>query len=315
MMYVLTLGGLIALLIAGEVLVRGAVGVATRLGVPTLVIGLTVVAFGTSAPELLVGVTAALGGAPGIAVGNVVGSNIANVLMVLGVPALIMPIACGAAGVKRSVAIMLGASLVFLGAISDGTVVRWEGLALVALLVFFLVDSYRQASINPEMAEEMAEESPEAPKSIWVSIGLVLAGCIGLALGADWLVDGAVQIALSFGVSEVVIGLTVVAIGTSFPELATALVAARRGHADVGIGNVVGSNIFNVLAIMGVTAAIIDVPVDPQVLRIDVWVMLAAALIIVPFAWRGGQIGRMTGAVLSLGFVGYLALQVVLAAR
>ena len=309
MMYLMVAGGLIVLLVGGDILVRGAVALAQRLGVTPLIIGLTVVGFGTSAPELMVCVSAALDGAPDLAIGNVVGSNIANVLLVLGLPALIYPIACNAAGLRRDTSLMLLVSAGFVALCLTGMIGRVDGIVMVTLLFAFLVWSYVNAMRGDGGADAIAEEIQDLAgksRSLAVSFALVLAGIVGLIGGAKLLVEGAVQIARAAGLSEAVIGLTLVAIGTSLPELATSLVAAVRRQGDVAIGNVVGSNLFNLLGIMGVTAIVKPVPVPMSFQTLDVWVMLTAALLPLPFILRRTAIGRRAGSVLLVLYVGYV---------
>ncbi len=289
--------GLFILVGTGDVLVKGAVNLALRLGIPALIVSLTVVAFGTSAPELLVSVSAILDEAPGIALGNVVGSNIANVLLVLGLPALVAGIMTDGHDTRRSYLQMIGASVLF------------TGLALM------LGDAYRE-SVRHKRAVAVAaaacapdDTDPEDvegadPDMPWWKIGVFLAlGLLGLPLGADLLVEGAVNIARTFGVSETVIGLTLVAFGTSLPELAASTAAAFRGHSDVALGNVIGSNIFNLLGIIGVASFVGQIPVAPEFLRLDLWVMLGTSLLLLPFVLWRWTISRMVGA----GFIAIYA--------
>ena len=310
MMYLQVAAGLGVLLLGGDLLVRGAVAMAERFGVSHMVIGLTVVALGTSAPELLVCVNAVLAGAPGIAVGNVVGSNIANVLLVLGLPALIAPISGNPGGMRRNGLLMVAASLLFVAFSWGQVLVRWQGAILLLLLVAFLLFSYVDAVRQGDGSERYGHEfeAIEAtPRMAWLSPVFIVAGCIGLPIGANWLVDGAVEVALSLGVSEAVIGLTLIAIGTSLPELATSLVAAVRRHGDVALGNVLGSNLINILGIMGVTALIAPVPVPPEILRFDIWIMLGVAVVLGAFTFRRIPIGRVVGLVFFGAYGAYLA--------
>ena len=301
--------GLVILLFAGDALVRGAVNMSLRLGVPALAVSLTVVAFGTSAPELLVSVGAVLDDVPGIALGNVVGSNIANVLMVLGVPALISTMPADAGGSRRSYWMMLAASVLFVGLAFAGTIGRLHGLILLAALAAILTDQFRSARAQRRGAAAVEAEEVEGadPKLRWWKILVFLAlGLIGLPLGAEILIDASVDIAERFGLSDTVIGLTLVAIGTSLPELATTVMAAVRRHADVALGNVIGSNIFNLLAIIGITALVAPIPVDPQFLRLDFWVMLAASAVLAPFVLAGRPLTRTWGVVLVMFYAAYL---------
>ncbi len=308
MAYFQLLGGLVLLVFAGDFLVRGSVSAAQRLGVPTLVIGLTVVAFGTSAPELVVGIDSVLLGFPTLALGNVVGSNIANVWLVLGIPALIMPMVCTAPKFTHNMMIMLGVSMIFIGLASLG-VIDWQiGLIFLALLVIFLFYSGRRVKDEGDYGEMLAEIDgvPEAPDRLGPALMLVLVGLIGLAIGAHLLVTGAVSVARQLGVSEAVIGLTIVAIGTSIPELVTSIVAAVRKHCDVAIGNIIGSNIFNILGILGVSSMFGDIPVPPGFMAFDFWVMLFASLTLLPFAVYRWPISRVAGAVFLTAYISYI---------
>ncbi len=299
----LVAGGLVLLLVAGDFLVRGAVNLSLRLGIPAFMVGMTVVAFGTSAPELLVSVQAVLAGAGGLALGNVVGSNIANILLVMGAPALIAPVLLGRENL-RDYGIMVGATLLFMALAYTGVIGMWQALVLLAAFGLFMADSIirgRKARIAVEELEG-ADPNLRGPK-----IGVYLAlGLIGLPVGAHMLVSGAVDIAETLGVSDVVIGLTIVAIGTSLPELATTLMAAVRREGGVALGNILGSNLFNLLLILGVAGVIGPMTVPPEMLRLDLWVMLGAALVLAPFIWTGRPVGRIFGAALLLTYGGYL---------
>jgi cation:H+ antiporter len=294
--------GLAILLGAGDALVRGAVALSLRLGIPALLVSLTVVAFGTSAPELLISVQAALDDAPGIAFGNVVGSNVANVLLVLGVPALISTLDARDADSQRTYVMMIGASLVFIVLCWTGPLDWPQGLLLLALLTLMLTDAYvsarRHRRANGAAAEELPDEIAEADPSMppWRIGILVAVGLVGLPLGAHLLIEGARGVALAMGVSEAAIGLTLVAIGTSLPELATTTAAAMRRQADVAMGNVIGSNLFNILAIMGAASLFGPLAVPPGFLTYDLWVMLAASVLLLPFVCRIARINRATGA-------------------
>ncbi|MEO1198999.1 MAG: calcium/sodium antiporter [Pseudomonadota bacterium] len=294
--------GLTLLVIGGDALVRGAVGLAERFAIPPIIIGLTIVAFGTSAPELIVSITAALGGAPGIALGNVVGSNVANIFLVLGVPALIAAIPTAQPFVRRNTLFMIGVTLIFIALCFTGQLVFWHGLVLVTLLLLFLAESARTALRQREPIDP-GEEGVSNP---WLAILLVAAGLIGLPLGARFTVEGASTIAASWGVSDAAIGLTVVAIGTSLPELAATILAAIRRQGGIVVGNVIGSNLFNMMAIMGITVLIAPIPVDEKFLEIDLWIMLAAALVLVPFVWWRQKIGRIAGVVFSVIYVAFI---------
>lgn len=293
--YIILLLGLTGLVIAGDALVRGAVGLAERFGIPPLIIGLTIVALGTSAPELMISVKAAFEGAADIAVGNVVGSNIANVLLVLGIPALIAATPCNQSGLKRSTFFMLGASVLFAAFAFSGTLVFWHGLVFLTLLTVFLVGSYMSAKNSEPTDIETIDGVEGVPHSLWAAGAFFLVGIIGLPLAADATVDSASSIARALGVPEVIIGLTIIAIGTSLPELVTTLVAAIKGQADVGVGNVIGSNVFNILFILGATSTITALPIAEQILRFDIWVMLGASALLLPYVVGKLTIGKKTG--------------------
>ena len=305
--------GIAALVVCGDLLVRGSVALATRLDIPILVIGLTIVAFGTSAPELVVSLRAVLTGAPGLAIGNVVGSNIANVLLVLGLPALISATNFKQPLIKRNMFFVIFASLLFITLSFYGPLSFMHGAILFAFMILFIVAAGRRAAIYEDEAAVLSEDAAEIiegnaggadRKSI---IGLFLAvGLIGLPLGAHLTVNGATTLAHAYGVSDAVIGLTIVAIGTSLPELATTMSAAMRGQCGLAIGNILGSNLFNILAIMGLTAMVAPVPVPDVFLRLDLWVMLAATLAITPFALRGALFTRGPAFVFVLSYIAYI---------
>lgn len=297
----LLLVGIILLFAGGEALVRGAVSLANRLGLPPLVIGLTVVGFGTSTPELMVSLQAALAGLPDIAVGNVVGSNTANILLILGVSALIAPIAVRIAGISRDITVMVAVAVVMLalGLIAD--IGRMTGAAMVFVLVVYIAYATMTARREIDPDPELLVRLP-----LWQEVLAVIGGLAALMGGAHFLVDGATAIARSLGVSEAVIGLTVVAVGTSLPELATSVVAAFRRHSEVAIGNVVGSNIFNILGILGVTAAVHPVSIAPEMTRFDIPVMLAVSVVAAIVILKIGRIGRLVGGLFLAGYAAYV---------
>jgi cation:H+ antiporter len=303
--------GLVILILAGDSLVKGAVNLALRLGIPAIIVSLTVVAFGTSAPELLISIKAALENAPGIALGNVVGSNTANVLLVLGVPAIVAAMHTAECDTRKSYLQMLAATVLFIGLAFMGTFTWVSGLILLAGLALILGSAIRDALIhkNGAVAEaEVLEELEGADDSMpgWrVGIYLVL-GLVGLPLGADILVDNAQIIAKDYGVSDTVIGLTLVAVGTSLPELATTFMAALRKQTDVALGNVIGSNFFNLLAIIGVASLIHPIDVASEFLTFDLWVMLGASLLLVPFVFLKWNIARLWGFAFSGLYVAYI---------
>ncbi|SFO90144.1 calcium/sodium antiporter [Tranquillimonas alkanivorans] len=303
--------GLVILLLAGDSLVRGAVNVSLRLGVPALLVSLTVVAFGTSAPELLIGVSAVLENAPGIAMGNVVGSNTANILLVLGIPAIVSGLRTDECNTTKSYVVMLLASVLFIGICFMGPITWVHGLVLLAALALILGDQTREALAHRKNGKAAAVEEEEVegadPEMRWPKILIFLVlGLIGLPLGADLLVDASTSIAQRFGVSDTVIGLTLVAIGTSLPELATTVMAALRKQADVALGNVIGSNMFNLLAIIGITSLVGTIPVGREFLTLDLWVMLGASLLLGPFVLRGWTMTRTWGVILTALYVAYL---------
>ncbi|WP_368188379.1 calcium/sodium antiporter [Aestuariibius sp. HNIBRBA575] len=304
--------GLVILLLAGDALVRGAVNLSLRLGVPALIVSLTIVAFGTSAPELLISIQAIMDGVPGLALGNVVGSNTANILLVLGVPALLATMHTSECSTRGNFLQMIGATLLFIVLCFCGTITWVDGLILLTALFAMLAYAARSAMqhrsacamLDPDEDIEGADPSMSWPK-ILLFLGL---GMVGLPLGASLLVDGAVNIARDFGVSETAIGLTLVALGTSLPELATTVMAALRRQAEVALGNVIGSNMFNLLAIIGIASLVGPIPVEPSVLSFDLWIMLGASLMLVPFVFFKQDITRIWGIGLSALYVVYVAI-------
>lgn len=296
------LGGLLLLAAGGDVLVRGAVAIAQRLRVSPLLIGLTLVGFGTSTPELVTSVQAALAGSPGIAVGNVVGSNTANVLLILGVAAVIAPFGVAKESFGRDGAALVASAVLLLIACLIGTVSA--GLGVVFLLG---LAAYLFLSVKLERASSADEAPMGRGMGVPLSVALVLGGIVATIFGARLLVSAATEIARGAGVSEAVIGLTIVAVGTSLPELVTSVVAAVRRQSDIAFGNVVGSNVFNVLFIMGVTSLIRPLEVPAQIARVDVWVMLAATLVLAGMAVTGWRVSRREGAALLAGYAAYLA--------
>lgn len=303
--------GLVILLLAGDALVRGAVNLSLRLGVPALIVSLTIVAFGTSAPELLIAIKALQDNAPGIAMGNVVGSNTANILLVLGFPALLAALHTSECDTRKTYVYMLLATLLFIGLAFFGTFNWISGVILLGALALILFDQLHEARCHRRdckaAEDEMDELEGADPNMPWWRICLFLAlGLVGLPLGADLLVDSAVIIATRFGVSDTVIGLTLVALGTSLPELATTTMAALRRQADVALGNVIGSNMFNLLAIIGIASLVAPIPVDKSFLYFDLWVMLAASAMLMPFVFFKQDIGRVWGAALTALYLLYI---------
>ena len=302
--------GLVLLLGGGEALVKGGVGVATRLGVSPLLIGLTLVGFGTSTPELVASLEAAVAGRPGIAIGNVVGSNTANILLILGLSAVIYPLATTKEAFRRDGAVLVGSALVLLAAVLFGAIGRAAGFLLVALLAIYTLYVYRteRRTGGPSAEVHAAEAAEVAPAGMSIGVGLALAlgGIAAIVYGASLLIESAVVIARALGLSEAVIGLTLVAVGTSLPEMVTSIMAAARRHADVAFGNIVGSNIFNALGITGVTALVEPLAVPSEIARFDIWVMLATTLLLTLFATTGWQVKRWEGAVFLAAYAAYV---------
>jgi cation:H+ antiporter len=301
--------GLVILLLGGDALVKGAVNLSLRLGVPALIVSLTIVAFGTSAPELLIGIKAVLEGAPGIALGNVVGSNTANILLVLGLPAMMAAMHTSECDTRKTYNFMIAATLLFIALAFRGVFDWIAALMLFGALGYVLFDAFAEARAHRKAGQEDEDIEGVDPDLSGVAIGIFLVlGLIGLPLGAGLLVDNASIIAKEYGISDEVIGLTLVAVGTSLPELATTTMAALRRQADVALGNVIGSNMFNLLAIIGVAALIGPIPVGAQFLSFDLWVMLGASLLLIPFVYLRQDISRLWGCVLGALYLGYVAL-------
>ncbi len=307
------IAGFAALIGGAELLVRGATQMAARLGVTPLVVGLTVVAFGTSAPEMMVSAMAAWSGQPDLAVGNAVGSNIINTLVILGLAAVVAPLTVAARVVKLEIPVMIGASLLVWVMALDGMLQFWECLVLLAgILIYTTVQirmarAERRAEVRREFREEFGPEGlPPAP--VWKDLMLALVGLALLVLGSNWLVEGGTSIARALGVSELVIGLTVIALGTSLPELATSVLASLRGQRDIAVGNVIGSNLFNLLAVLGVAGVgrPQGVPVSPQLLAFDLPVMVAAMVVCLPL-FLDRKVGRGRGSLFLLCYALYLA--------
>lgn len=301
--------GLVLLFVGGEGLVRGSVSVAERLGLSKLIIGLVIVGFGTSTPELLVSVKAALDGVPEIALGNVIGSNIANVLLIVGIAIVILPIAGWNRTAVRDglVATLVGLGL--FGLLYSDAIGRVQGVVLLVVLAVYLSASYwlERRDKNAQVFDHETEEFEDVPiRSGWLALLFVVGGIAILVFGADLLVKGAVSVARTFGVPDAVIGLSLVAVGTSLPELATAIVAALRRHSDVVLGNVIGSNIFNILAILGVTAVITPIEVSARFRELDALVMLAASVLLVVLLFAFKRIGRVWGGAMLAAYAAYM---------
>lgn len=324
--------GLIVLIIGGELFVRGAATTAARFGVPPLLIGLTLVGFGTSTPELVTSVEASMIGSPGIAIGNIVGSNIANVLLILGLAAAISPIAVGPNALRRDavLALLAAAALTAIGFML--TLDHSVGLLFLACLAAYIYYAYRQETAGAPAGHTAAFEKIEAHDELnendlakvvaapvmalgtrlantaaWVMpLLMAIGGLIAVIFGGMLLVDGAIGIAKSAEVSEAVIGLTIVAIGTSLPELVTSIIAALRGHGDIALGNVLGSNIYNILGIGGVTALVAPTAIPPEIVRFDCLVMVGVSVLILILGRTGHRISRAEGAALVAGYAAYL---------
>ncbi|MBI1261131.1 MAG: calcium/sodium antiporter [Rhizobiales bacterium] len=331
-MYVWLISGFVLLVFCGDLLVRGAVSLAARLGVSSLVISLTIVALGTSMPELMIATDAALIGSPDIAIGNVVGSNIANILLVLGLPALIYPLACNQPSLRGNALMMIGASVILIVLAFIGPITRGEGFLLLVLTAIYFIWSREDVQKNKleartraaearamalevtkdetrleERAEDVLHKDIPSTSVSWLVIGgYILIGCIGLPIGAHLVVIGGTDIARAFAVPESVIALSLIAVGTSLPEISTSLVAAWRREEGVAIGNVIGSNILNILAILGVASFVAPITVAPEFLHVDLWVMLITSLAILPIIMSKGSITRLNGAIFVLAYVAYL---------
>lgn len=310
----LIIAGLILLAVGGELIVRGAVGIADRIGISPMLAGLTIVGFGTSTPELATSLQAAFAGAPDIALGNIIGSNIANILLILGISALIFPLAVNRLAYRRDATALMGSALLCAGAVALGTVGPVSGIALLVALVGYIFWAYRSetaaaatAGGDAEAERHVHEAHDTAPATTngWLLAAMVIAGLAGAIFGARLLVQGAVILAQAAGMSESVIGLTIVAVGTSLPELVACIVAVLRRHVDVAIGNVVGSNIYNICGILGITAIIHPIEVAAEIARFDIWIMLGVTALLLVQLRSGWKISRAEGALLLAGYIGY----------
>lgn len=308
--YLYLAAGLVILVVGGEATLRGAIGLAQALGVSAAIIGLTVMGFGTSAPELVVTVNAALDGNVDIGVGNIIGSNIANSLLILGVGALICPLFCDPRAVRRDGVFMVAAMAAFCLIGLTGEIQTWQGGLMVATLVSFIVWSYfhdkKHHDPAAELHEDFAEETPGVPTNkLYIALYLVI-GLAGLTFGADMMVSSAVNIAERAGLPQSIIGLTIVAFGTSLPELGAITIAALRRHTDIAVASVLGSNIFNILGVLGVGALVTPLSVAPDIAAIDQWVMLAATAFLMPVIISGWRVDRWEGFVLLTLYIGYI---------
>jgi cation:H+ antiporter len=312
MTFVYLIAGLVLLVAGAEVLVRGAAKLAAQFGIPPLIIGLTVVAFGTSAPETAVSVQAALDGSGDLAIGNVVGSNIANVLFILGLTALIAPLIVSRQLIRLDVPIMIGASLLTFALAWDGSLSKLDGAILfagiVAYTAFLIISSHKQKPLeDDEFSKEFGLDEPVKPYAWAINLGLIIVGLVLLVSGSNFLVEGAVTLARTLGISELVIGLTVVAVGTSLPELATSVLAAIKGERDIAVGNIVGSNIFNLLCVLGLASLVSPqaISVAANALAFDFPVMIAVAVACLPIFFAGYRINRWEGLLFLAYYVAY----------
>lgn len=303
-------GGFILLLLGGEFLVRGSSGLAARLGVPALVVGIVIVGFGTSAPELVTSIEATLNGAPGLAVGNIIGSNIANILLILGTGALIYPMACSRDSLMRDGGLVIGTALLMAAAGYAGGLTRAIGIAFIAGLVFYMWFLFTRERRKTFAAAALAGHDglvidDDCPP-MWQCVVFTLAGLFGIILGGKFLVEGGIELAQQWGVAQEVIGLTIIAIGTSLPELATTVIAALRRNSEIALGNVLGSNVYNVLGIGGATATVSPLAISPQVMLVDIPLMIALSVGMVAIGAYWNELSRWTGAMFLSGYGAYM---------
>ena len=312
MIYIQIILGFIILVGGAEFLVRGGVSIARRMGVSPLVIGMTIVAIGTSAPELMVSVNAAYNGATGLAVGNVIGSNIANVLLVFGLACVFSPMIEKSAASKDDGVFLTIGTMVFFAFCLRGVLDYLAGITLFSGIILFLLLSYWKKSNGPDRTTENPDDFEEPSSwlgSRWGSVCLIIFGFVGLTFGSELLVLGGAGIAREFGVPEEVIGLTLFAFGTSLPELTASIIASIKGHADIGIGNIIGSNLFNVLGVTGAAALTASLPVHEQIMNFDIWVMLVSSAVLVFILSFGWRVGRLMGMLLTFSYAGYIWVQ------
>jgi len=300
--------GIVLLALGGDWLVRGASGVAQRMGLSRMLIGVTLVSIGTSMPEMITSVRAALLESPGIAVGNVIGSNITNILLVLGLAAVIYPLATPRHAMRHNGPVFVAATAACVAVVLVGRLDRMVGAVLVGLLVLYFAYSYfRDSHVVSQEAETHDVDDRDAKRNIWLSVFYAVGGVAVLLLGAHWLVDSSIELARAYNVSEAIIGLTIVAIGTSLPEVITSVVAALRKETAIALGNVLGSNIQNILGILGVTAIVHPIDVPVEIASFDVWVMAGATVALILFAATGRELSRREGFVFLLAYVAYMA--------
>ncbi|HPI76434.1 MAG TPA: calcium/sodium antiporter [bacterium] len=298
--------GLAVIYFGAEFLVRGSKNLALAMGIRPMIVGLTVVAFGTSMPEFFVSFTSALKNSSSIAVGNIVGSNICNIGLILGMAALVRPLSVNSGMLKREMPIMLGASLLFWALIADGSIGRFDGALLVAGIVLFTFQQIQSARKEIAAGKNDGGEEAAPENSKLKNLLFALGGIAGLVVGANLMITGAISLALKIGVSELVVGLSIVAFGTSLPELATSMVAAARKESDISIGNVVGSNIFNILFILGLTALVSPIPVEASVISTQTPAMLAFSVVLLPFMIFKRDINRLEGFILLAAYIAYV---------
>lgn len=303
--------GVVLLTTGGDALIRGSLAAANRMNVSPLLSGLLIVGFGTSSPELVVSIDAALNNRPDIAIGNVVGSNIGNILLILGLCAVITPLAVKPLALRRDAITVVAAGILFIALIGGSALTRTDAVIFLLGLVAYLIWAYRtersgMAAASAQLHQAEAQEVTALPKTTLWMVSAILLGLALLIVGSQVLLKGAVGIAEAFGISEAVIGLTLVAIGTSLPELSVSIIAAFRKHADVAIGNILGSNIFNLLGILGISALLQPLPVHPRILQFDQWVMLGTSIILLIFLYTGSRLSRIEGGLMALGYVLYL---------
>lgn len=300
--------GLFILILGGNFLVKGASKIALRFSISPLVIGVTIVAFGTSAPELLISIKSALAGSPDLAMGNVVGSNICNLALVLGVMSVIYPVKVHKDSIKIDWPMTMGSSLLLYFLVLEGVVSSYEGVFFVFILsvyTIFIIRRSRKVNFAKALEDQIPEVDDKKPASILTDLIFIIMGCLGLYYGSDWFVGGAQQLALLLGVNERVIGITVLAIGTSLPELVTAVVAAYKKETDIGIGNLMGSNIFNILSILGITSIIKEIEVSEIIINVDIVWMLGITLAILPVMLYKRRITRVEGVLLLITYFYY----------
>ena len=309
----LLIAGLSILVTGGELLVRGATQIALRLRISPLVVGLTIVAFGTSAPELFVSIQSALAGSPDLAMGNVIGSNICNLALVLGITALIFPVKVQADSIKIDWPMTMGSSILLYLLVRENLITSYEGVLFIFILTaytIFIIRKSRKENNVPQLGVEVPETLSLPTPVLWKNVFFIALGTVGLALGSDWLVNGAQAIAFEFGVSERVIGITILAVGTSLPELVTSVVASIRKETDIAVGNLMGSNIFNILSILGITSIIQEIRVSDVIINSDMIWMLLITFLIFPMMVHKREVGRIEGFIL-LGIYGFYLFNVI----